>query len=65
MNPRQARRQLDLVRFVVRHEGSRLTPVAMAEVRTRAYAILDGLEQEANGDLKLLDEITAVREEIG
>lgn len=65
MDLRQTRQQLDLVRFVVRHEASRLTPVDMAVVRARAHAILAGLEQKANGDPKLLDEIRAVREEIG
>lgn len=65
MDLRRARQQLDLVRLVVRHEASRLTPVDMAVVRARAHAILMGLEQKANGDPILLEEIAAVREEIG
>jgi hypothetical protein len=56
--------QLELIRVTMRRESSRLAPVAMAPMRSRAFAILDKLEAEADGDHALLRQIAALRDEI-
>ena len=65
LDARQVQRQLDVIRVTMGAESSRLAPVAMDAMRLRAFRILDDLETQVNGDLQLLDEIAAVREEIG
>lgn len=64
MDPELIPTQLELIRVTVRRESSRLQPVEMAALRTRAFAILDKVEEDAAGDSALLRQIGALRDEI-
>ena len=66
MDPELIPTQLELIRVTMRRESSRLAPVAMADMRSRAFAILDKVEAEAeaDGDHGLLRQIAALRDEI-
>jgi hypothetical protein len=64
MDPKLIPIQLELIRVTMRRESSRLAPVAMADMRSRAFAILDKVEAEADGDHALLRQIAALRDEI-
>ena len=64
MDPKLIPIQLELIRVTMRRESSRLAPVTMADMRSRAFAILDKVEAEADGDHALLRQIAALRDEI-
>ncbi len=64
MEPEVIPTQLELIRVTMRRESSRLAPAAMATMRSRAFAILNKVEQEAAGNNTLLRQIAALRDEI-
>jgi hypothetical protein len=64
MDPKLIPTQLELLRVTMRRESTRLEPVQMAAIRSRAFAILDKVEGDADGDQALLRDIAAVRDEL-
>ena len=65
MQRRRFDQQLELIRVTVANESRRLEPLAMADVRMRAFAILADLEEQAGTDAELLEEIEATRRSLG
>ncbi len=64
MDPEVIPTQLALIRVTMRRESSRLDPVAMAAMRSRAFAILDKVDEDAGDDDALRRQIAALRDEL-
>ena len=65
MNQEKLQMQLQIIRVTYRAESRRLPADALHALRLRASEILDRLESEANGDVRVLDQIASLRKEIG
>ena len=65
MDDRKLLLQLKIILVTYRAESRRLPREALHALRLRAAEIIDRLEQEANGDARLIEEIAKVRAEIG
>ncbi len=65
VDARQIRLQLNLIRVTYQGEAARLDEYTLKAYRERATAILDALQAKAAAEDGMLEEIQALRREIG